>query len=426
MNACAARVPFQAYLVGGAVRDALLGLPVRDHDYVVVGATPAQMLALGFSEVGRSFPVFLHPATREEYALARVESRQGDGWSIDASSSVALTTDLARRDLTINAMAQAPDGTIVDPYGGQRDLAARLLRHVGPAFEEDPLRILRVARFAAQLGDRGFEVDPETMRLMRRMVGRGDLASVPPERWWGELSKMASTPAPSRALRVLRECGALDVLLPELAALYGVPQNPTYHPEVDTGIHTEMVVDQAVRLAPGDASVLWASMTHDLGKALTPHDQWPAHVDHERVGLVPLAAANARWRVPAEAAALARAVCEHHLTCHRAMELRPGTVLHLFENLAAFRHPDRWRRFLLACEADKRGRSGLEDGPYPQADHLETLRQAAMAIKASDAPSSVPPGPLLGAWQRESRLKAIASLHGGARRNAHLGARSKP
>ncbi len=405
------------FLVGGAVRDQLLGRDVADRDYVVVGATPQQMLDLGYQPVGKDFPVFLHPRTNEEHALARTERKSGRGYRgfvVDADPSVTLEQDLERRDLTINAMAMDEHGGLVDPFGGQRDLADRVLRHVSPAFVEDPVRVLRVARFAARYAPLGFRVAEETRALMQAMVEDGEVAHLVPERVWTEARKALAEPVPSAFVRVLRDCGALRVVFPEVDALYGVPQRAEYHPEVDTGTHIELVLDMAARLAPGDDLVGWCALTHDLGKALTPVDELPRHILHEQRGVEPLRALCARLKVPNEYAALAEQVCRHHLDAHRALELRPQTVLELLERLDAFRRPERLRRFLLACEADKRGRLGLSDGDYPQAGFLHAAREAAAAIDAKPFLAKGLAGPKLGEAIRRERMRAIKALKASA------------
>src|SRR5579863_2555524 len=305
----------QVYLVGGAVRDALLGQAVRERDWVVVGGTREELLRLRFREVGRDFPVFLHPETHEEYALARLERKVGPGYrgfTVEFGPGVSLEEDLARRDLTINAMAMAPDGTLIDPHGGVRDLDAKLLRHVSPAFAEDPVRVLRVARFAARFAARGFRIAEETLALMRRMVESGEVDHLVPERVWAETHKALTEATPSAFLRALRETGALAVLFPEIDALYGVPQRAEFHPEIDSGVHTEMVVDMAAKLAPGDAQIGFCALVHDLGKALTPKDVLPRHIGHEHRGLAPIAAICERLKVPADYAALAQLGCKLH------------------------------------------------------------------------------------------------------------------
>jgi tRNA nucleotidyltransferase (CCA-adding enzyme) len=401
------------YLVGGAVRDSLLGLDVADRDFVVVGATPEEMRAEGFRPIGKDFPVFLHPSTQEEYALARTERKTGRGYhgfAFQADPSVTLEQDLERRDLTINAMAMDEDGAIVDPFGGRRDLEARVLRHVSPAFAEDPVRVLRVARFAARYAPLGFRVADETLALMRRMVDDGEVDHLVAERVWAETRKALTEPEPSAFLRALRACGALRVIFPEVDALYGVPQRAEFHPEVDTGAHVELVLDAAARLAPGDDLVGWCALVHDLGKALTPADELPRHVMHEHRGVEPVRAISARLRVPAEHAVLAELVCRFHLDAHRALELRPSTLLELLEKLDAFRRPDRLQRFLLACEADKRGRLGLGDAPYPQADYLRAAHAAARAIEAAPFVARGIAGSKIGEAMRVARVDAIAAV----------------
>ena len=403
----------QTYLVGGAVRDRLLGRESADRDHVVVGATPEEMLARGFKPVGRDFPVFLHPATGEEYALARTERKSGHGYhgfAFHADPTVTLEQDLARRDLTINAMALHADGTLVDPYGGRRDLDARVLRHVSPAFVEDPLRVLRVARFAARFAPLGFHVADETLALMRRIVDAGELAHLTPERTWMELRRALAEAAPAAFLRTLRACGALAAVLPEVDALYGVPQRAEFHPEIDTGVHVELVLDAAARLALGDDLVAFCALTHDLGKALTPKDELPRHVMHEERGVAPLQALCARLRVPAEHAALAEAVCRNHLLAHRAFELRPATVLALLERIDTLRRPQRLAPFLIACHADKRGRLGHADDAYPQGDYLRAALDAARAVEAAAFLARGLAGPAIGEAMRRARIAAIAAL----------------
>jgi len=404
------------YLVGGAVRDKLLGRAVVDHDHVVVGALPEQLLELGYKPVGKDFPVFLHPDTGEEYALARTERKSGHGYHgfvFQADATVTLEQDLARRDLTINAIAQDEDGTLTDPYHGVRDIEARVLRHVSPAFVEDPVRVLRVARFAARFAPLGFRVADETMQLMRQMVADGEVDHLVAERVWAELRKALGEAQPSAFLRVLRECGALAVLLPEVDALYGVPQRPEFHPEIDTGVHLEMVLDAAAALAPGDELIGFCGLTHDLGKALTPASELPRHVGHEHRGVAPLHALAARLKVPSEHAALAEQVCREHLNAHRAFELKPATVLKLLGNLDALRRPARLDAFLTACEADKRGRLGHEHDAYPQADYLRSARAAAAAVDAAPFVSQGLTGPAIGEAMNSARIEAIAAVKTG-------------
>jgi tRNA nucleotidyltransferase (CCA-adding enzyme) len=403
----------QIYLVGGAVRDKLLNRPVVDHDHVVVGAMPENLLALGYKPVGKDFPVFLHPRTGEEYALARTERKSGRGYHgfvFQADPTITLEQDLARRDLTINAIAADEHGALTDPYGGVRDIEARMLRHVSPAFVEDPVRVLRVARFAARFAPLGFAVAPETMTLMRQMVADGEVDHLVPERVWAETRKALGEPQPSAFLRVLRECGALAVLFPEVDALYGVPQRAEFHPEIDTGVHVQMVLDAAAQLAPGDDVVGFCALTHDLGKALTPADEWPRHLGHEHRGVAPLRALTTRLKVPTEHAALAELVCREHLNAHRAFELKPATVLKLLGALDALRRPARLDTFLAACEADKRGRLGHGDDDYPQAAYLRAARAAAAAVDAAGFVAQGLAGPAIGQAMERARTKAIALL----------------
>ena len=358
-------VPGQVYEVGGCVRDALLGRTAKDRDWVVVGATPQQMLEAGFVPVGRDFPVFLHPRTKEEYALARTERKHAPGYhgfAFHAAADVTLEQDLARRDLTINAMARAPDGTLVDPFGGARDLRAGVLRHVGEAFAEDPVRLLRLARFAARLAH--FTIAPPTQALLRRLVDEGEVDALVPERVWQELARGLMEPRPSRMLEVLRDCGALARLLPEVERLFGVPQPEQHHPEVDTGVHLLMVLDQCARLhAP--LAVRWACLVHDLGKGSTPPTQWPRHLGHEQRSAALARAVGERLRVPTDCRELADVVAREHGHVHRSAELGPAATLRLLVRCDALRRPERFEQVLLACECDARGRTGLEDRPYP-------------------------------------------------------------
>ncbi len=399
------------YLVGGAVRDALLGQPAGDRDWVVVGATQSDMEARGFKAVGKDFPVFLHPDSGEEYALARTERKSGRGYRgfvVDADPSVTLEEDLQRRDFTINAIARdETTGALVDPWGGVRDIERRVLRHVGPAFIEDPLRVLRAARFMARFAPLGFTLAPETAELMRQMAASGELDALVPERIWQELRRTLALPRPSAFLRCLHDTGALKAILPELDALYGVPQRAEFHPEVDTGIHQEMVSDMAARLAPGDDLIGFAALTHDLGKALTPHDALPRHVMHEQRGLKPLAALCERLKVPTDHRQLAEAVCREHLNVHRIDELRDATVLELIQRCDGFRRPERIAQIALACECDKRGRLGFEDSGYPQGQTLQRLHAAALAINARDIATAGLHGPAIGEALNKARVNAI-------------------
>ncbi|HNI50185.1 MAG TPA: multifunctional CCA addition/repair protein [Azospira sp.] len=374
----------KVYVVGGAVRDELLNLPVQDRDWVVVGATPEEMLAAGFRPVGKDFPVFLHPRTQEEYALARTERKTAPGYAgfaFHAAPDVTLEEDLARRDLTINAMARGDDGVLVDPYGGQADLSARVFRHVGPAFVEDPVRILRLARFAARFTE--FTVAPETMALMREMVGNGEVDALVPERVWQELSRGLMETQPSRMFDVLRECGALKRLLPELDRLWGVPQRAEYHPEIDTGVHVMMVVDTAAR-RDQELPVRFAALLHDLGKGTTPKDEWPRHIAHEARSVKLAETVCARLKVPADCRDLAVLAARYHGDIHRAEELRPDTIVRLFEKTDALRRPQRFEQLLQACAADFNGRLGWEDRPYTAPERLRRALTAVQAVPAGD------------------------------------------
>jgi len=404
------------YLVGGAVRDKLLGRPLVDRDHVVVGALPEELLALGYKPVGKDFPVFLHPTSGEEYALARTERKTGRGYHgfvFQADATVTLEQDLARRDLTINAIAEDQHGALTDPYHGVRDIQARALRHVSPAFVEDPVRVLRVARFAARFAPLGFSVAPETMMLMQQMVRDGEVDHLVPERVWAETRKALAEAQPSAFLRVLRDCGGLAVLFPEVDALYGVPQRPEFHPEIDTGVHLELVVDAAAKLAPGDELVGFCALLHDLGKALTPAHELPRHIGHEHRGVAAVRELSARLKVPTEHAALAELVCREHLNAHRAFELKPATVLKLLSSLDALRRPTRLDAFLLACEADKRGRRGHEHDAYPQAGFLRSARAAAAAVDAAGFVARGMAGPAIGKAMEQARIAAIAALKTG-------------
>ncbi|MCU0809567.1 MAG: multifunctional CCA addition/repair protein [Thiobacillaceae bacterium] len=380
------------YTVGGAVRDALLGRPVVDRDYVVVGATPAEMVALGYRPVGQDFPVFLHPATQEEYALARTERKSGHGYkgfTVHAAPEVTLEEDLYRRDLTINAMAQDESGNLIDPYGGQADLQARLFRHVSPAFAEDPVRILRVARFAARFTN--FSVAPDTLTLMRRIVEEGEVDALVPERVWQEVSRGLMEEMPSRMFRVLRECGALARLFPEIDRLFGVPQPPEHHPEIDTGEHVMQVIDWAASHGMS-LPVRFAALTHDLGKGVTPPEAWPKHHGHEAKSAELVRTLSERIRVPADCRDLAVAVARDHGLVHRALELRPATVVELLERVDALRRPERFELFLQACECDFRGRPGYEDKPFPAPAYLRQALQTAQGIDAAAVARSADAG----------------------------------
>lgn len=401
----------QVYLVGGAVRDQLLGRTVSERDYVVVGATPEQMLAAGYMPVGSDFPVFLHPHSKEEYALARTERKSGvgyGGFTFYTSPDLSLEEDLIRRDLTINAMALAEDGSVIDPYGGQQDLQDRLLRHVSPAFIEDPLRVLRVARFAARYAPLGFTVAPETLSLMQSLVNQGEINHLTPERIWKETQRALTEDRADVYFEVLRDCGALQVIMPEVNALFGVPQRPEYHPEVDTGIHTLMTLQRACEAQYSDR-VRFATVMHDLGKALTPVDLLPRHADHEARGVEPIKNLCKRLKVPSQYQQLAELVCREHLLCHRVMELRPGTIWRLLQRLDVLRRPERVEEFIQACECDARGRLGLEKRPYEQADFMREAIQRVRNIRAVDLPSHIQ-GPDIGEALIEARIDAITVL----------------
>ena len=372
------------YTVGGAVRDELLGLPVADRDYVVIGATPQHMAALGYKAVGRDFPVFLHPQTHEEYALARTErktARGYHGFAFHAAPEVTLEQDLARRDLTINAMAKDEHGALIDPFNGAADLRGRVLRHVSPAFAEDPVRILRLARFAARFARLGFTVADETLTLMRHMVRDGEVDTLVAERVWQELSRGLMEAKPSRMFDTLRACGALARVLPEVDALYGVPQRADHHPEVDTGVHVMMVVDYAAGCDYA-LEVRFAALTHDLGKGVTPPAEWPRHIAHEARSVERVAALCERLRVPAACRDLALIMAQQHGNVHRAAELRPGTIVQLLQSADAFRKPQRFAQLMQACESDARGRLGFGDRSYPQAQRLTAAFAAAAAVDA--------------------------------------------
>jgi tRNA nucleotidyltransferase (CCA-adding enzyme) len=401
----------QVYLVGGAVRDGLLGREVRERDYVVVGAEADELLRAGYRPVGRDFPVFLHPETHFEYALARRERKTGPGYRgfvTEFSPDITLEEDLLRRDLTINAMAQLEDGSIIDPHGGQTDVAARVLRHVSAAFSEDPVRILRVARFAARFAYLGFRVHESTMELMRGMVTAGEVSALVPERVWQETERALGESQPQVFFEVLRECGALAVVFPEVNALFGVPQPEKWHPEVDTGVHLMLCLRRSAELeAP--MTVRFAVLAHDLGKGTTPREQWPRHIMHESRGLSLVDALCSRLRVPAAHAELARMTCKQHTNVHRALELRPDTVLKLLEECDAFRRADRFGELLLACQCDAQGRTGLENSPYPQREYLEAARAAAAAVQLTPEERSLN-GPAIAKALKERRLEALVEL----------------
>jgi tRNA nucleotidyltransferase (CCA-adding enzyme) len=404
----------RSFRVGGAVRDALLGQPVNDTDWVVVGTTPEAMIAAGYLPVGKDFPVFLHPDTREEYALARTERKTGRGYhgfAFHTAPDVTLEQDLARRDLTINAIAQAEDGSLIDPYGGQQDLRRRVLRHVTESFREDPVRILRVARFAARFHE--FSLAPETLALMRAMVEDGEVDHLVPERVWQELARGLMEERPSRMFALLRECGALVRILPEVDRLWGVPQRADYHPEVDTGVHNMMVVDMSARLA-APLAVRFACLTHDLGKGTTPQDVLPRHIGHEQRSVKLLKDVCNRLRVPNECRELADAVAREHGNIHRSAEFAAAAVVRLLERCDAFRKPQRFEQVLLACECDARGRLGLEEAPYPQRHRLlaalAATRAVDTALVAEQARSEGHAGDAIGERIQRARIHAVEQL----------------
>ncbi len=402
----------KTWRVGGAVRDRLLGLPVKDVDWVVTGATPERMAELGYKPVGKDFPVFLHPETHEEYALARTErkiARGYSGFSFNTDPSITIEQDLARRDLTINAMAEDEQGRLIDPYGGQRDLENRVLRHVSEAFVEDPLRVLRIARFAARFAHLGFHIAEETCRLIRAIGNSGELDALVPERVWVELSKALMEPDPQVFFESLRDCGVLDRLFPEIDALFGVPQTKKYHPEIDTGVHVMMVLKQAA-LLDCDRDTRYAALTHDLGKATTAPEILPGHRGHEQRGLKILRRLNQRLKVPRAPAELALMTCEYHTHVHRIYEMKPATILRFFRDCDSFRRPDRFYRFTRACLADARGRLGHENDRYPQADYAWRLARSLNELDLSPVLESGLGGKALGQAIHDFRLKHLKTL----------------
>ncbi len=400
------------YLVGGAVRDRLLQRPVHERDWVVTGATPDEMVALGYKPVGKDFPVFLHPTTKEEHALARTERKSGrgyQGFTVYAAPDVTLEDDLIRRDLTVNAMAEDEQGALIDPHGGCADLNARLLRHVSDAFAEDPVRVLRIARFHSRYAELGFSIAPETMALMRQMVDNGEVDHLTAERVWKETERALMQPQPSIYFTTLRECGALKRLMPEVDALFGVPQPPKHHPEVDTGLHVMLTVDCAAR-RNASLAVRVAALCHDFGKALTPAEVLPSHYGHESSGVPLVEAYCARLKVPADCRELALHVCREHLMVHQARELTPGTLMQLLERLDALRRPSRFEEFLIACECDARGRTGLEDRDYPQPDYLREALHRLQAVQVSEVTRDGYAGAAIGAELRTRRIKVLKAL----------------
>ncbi len=399
----------KTYLVGGAVRDQLLNYPVKEKDWVVVGSSADEMLNLGFQQVGKDFPVFLHPQTKDEHALARTERNSAPGYKgfqVYASPEVTLEEDLIRRDLTINAIARDEDGTIIDPYNGRADLASKLLRHVSPAFAEDPVRILRVARFAARYAHLGFKVADETNTLMQKMVVDGEVNALVAERVWQEFHKALAERNPELFISTLRECNALKVVLPEIDALFGVPQSVEHHPEIDTGIHTLMVLQQAALLST-DTTTRFAALCHDLGKALTPKENWPSHYGHEIKGVKPIRNMCNRLRIPNQFKDLAIITAEFHLHTHRAFEIKKSTLLKTIEKLDGMRKPERYEQFLLACTADLRGRPGYEKLPYPQADYYREALDIIKSIDINNITSSGLQGKAIALAIHQARLDAL-------------------
>ena len=400
----------KTYLVGGAVRDSLLGIPIKERDWVVVGATVQEMLDLGFKPIGKEFPVFLHPKTKDEYALARTEkkvARGYHGFEFHADPDVTLEEDLKRRDLTINAIAQDDDGTIIDPFHGQQDLKNKILRHVSVAFAEDPVRILRVARFTARFAD--FSIAPETMKLMQNMVEAGEVNALVIERVWQELERALSEKNPERFIEVLRECGALKIILPEIDNLFGVPNPVEWHPEIDSGIHTLMSLKIVVKLTD-DVSIRFAVLVHDVGKAKTPKELLPEHHGHEKTGVALVKALCERLHVPRKFQDLAELVTKHHGASYKISEFSPQAILRLLENLDAFRRPERFEKFLIACEADARGRKGSEDRLFPEANHLRKIFAACANIDTKEIIEKYS-GKKIAQAIHDKRLKIIKNLH---------------
>ena len=405
----------EVYLVGGAVRDEQLGLPVRERDWCVVGATPDELLSKGYRQVGKDFPVFLHPETNEEYALARTERKTGAGYhgfEFHTSPDVSLEEDLCRRDLTINAMAKDAHGRLIDPFDGKSDLERRQLRHVSAAFSEDPVRILRAAKFRARFAEFGFVVASETLELMTRMVADGEADALQADRVWAETEAALSGPNPHLYFQVLRECGALAVVFPEIDALFGIPQPPKWHPEIDCGLHTLMVLEQSARLSE-DIDVRFAALVHDLGKATTRQSDLPGHPGHERRSVKLVQSMSERLPVPRACRELGVLVAEYHMHCHRAFELKPSTILKVLQKVDAFRRPERFKKFLLACEADARGRTGFEDRDYPQANYFERAWKQASRVTADQVAVVDASGADIGTEINKMRLNAIKLVKAG-------------
>ncbi|MFW1950327.1 multifunctional CCA addition/repair protein [Acinetobacter beijerinckii] len=401
----------QVYLVGGAVRDHLLGHPYHEKDYVVVGATPEQLLSEGYQPVGKDFPVFLHPKTKEEYALARTERKSGmgyHGFQFFTDTTVKLEEDLIRRDLTINAMAMDDSGKVYDPYGGQKDLDHKILRHVSDAFTEDPLRVLRVARFAARYASYGFRIADETLQLMKDIAQSGELNALTPERVWKETSRALMEDHADLYFQTLKDCDALKILFPEIDDLFGVPQRPEYHPEIDCGIHTLMALKQAC-VANYPLEVRFAVLVHDLGKALTPVDELPRHILHEERGIQPVTEISDRLKVPTYLKNLALIVCKEHLKCHQVKNLKPGTLWRLLQRLDVLRRPEKVLAFVQACECDAKGRLGLEDRPYPQAQYVLDAMEIVRNIRAQDLPDHIQ-GAEIGEMLIQYRIEALAKF----------------
>jgi len=402
----------ETYLVGGAVRDQLLGKNVQDRDWLVIGSTPEEMISLGYVRVGKDFPVFLHPETKEEYALARTERKSGKGYTgfeVDAGPEVTIEEDLARRDLTVNAIAMNNNGEIIDPYHGVQDLTQRVLRHVTDAFSEDPLRVLRVARFKARFHSLGFRIAPDTLKLMSEIANSGELTELADERVWVEIKKSLMEEAPAEFFVVLKECGALKILLPEVDNLFGVEQREEYHPEIDTGVHTMMVLEQAAKMK-ADAEVRFSALVHDLGKADTPPEILPRHIGHEHKSVKRVNQVCRRLKVPKNYQDLAVLVAKYHTQCHQAFSLKASTVLKLLESVDAFRRPERLVQFLQACKADALGRKGFENNEYPQSEYLLKAFNVSNAISAKPIIESGTTGPEVGIALKRKRTQAIAVL----------------
>lgn len=402
----------QIYLVGGAVRDTLLNIPIKDKDWVVVGSTPDELLSLGYSQVGSDFPVFLHPKTKEEYALARTERKSGGGYqgfNCDFNPDITLEEDLLRRDLTVNAMAKDESGNIYDPYNGQQDIQLKKLRHVSDAFSEDPLRVLRVARFAARFAHLGFTIADETIELMRHISDSGELELLTPERVWQETERALGESQPWVYFQALRQCGALAIIFPELDRLFGVPQPEKHHPEIDCGIHTLMVLEQASRLT-SDVSVRWASLLHDLGKGITRKELLPSHHGHEQSGEKLVIQVNQRLKTPNEFKDLSRLVCLYHTHVHRAFELKATTMLTFFNNIDLWRKPERLPQILIACKADSRGRTGFENVEYPQVEYITALAEACLKITAKQFVAQGITGKAIGEAIAKERINLIGRL----------------